>query len=142
MADPQGVALDRIRRCYASWMKVPDHAQPIRVRWYRVPDIAPGVVQTTQYGSSDFDERKDVNPPLGEQGGLRDPFNDWRDCGPPPWDTPPLRDCTDAAGPAWESYRLATNNWIGSGNVSRANGVWVLQNVGPCNPSGVEVARW
>ena len=132
MANPNGVAQDRIRRCYAAWMRVPDHPNPIRVRWYRVPDIAPGAVQTTLYSSSDFDERPDINPAVGEQGGLRDPFNDWRDCAPPPWDMPPLTDCNEALAPAWEQYRFRTNNWAGSGNVPLAAGDWVVSTHTPC----------
>ncbi len=91
MADPHGAPQDWIRRCYSSWMRVPDYAAPIRVRWYRVPEPPYNTPWGVgPYGSSDWDDGRSFNPPIGEQSTTRIPFVDWRDCTPPPFPPPPF----------------------------------------------------
>ncbi len=84
-ADPHGQWVDNIRNCYSSYMRVPEYPDPIRVRWYRVDDSAPELPGSTDYCSSNWDEDRTFDPPLGEQSTTRVPFTDWRDCSPPPW---------------------------------------------------------
>lgn len=67
-------------------MRLPDYADPIRVRWYRVPEPPANTLWGAgPYGSSDWDDDRSLDPPLGEQSTSRRPFVDWRDCTAPPW---------------------------------------------------------
>lgn len=84
-ANPQGQGLDYIRNCYSSWMRVPEYKNPIRVRWYKVADSAPDFPGSSDYVSSNYDDDRLFDPPLGEQSTTRNPFIDWRNCAPPPW---------------------------------------------------------
>lgn len=78
--------MDTTRNCYEAYMRVPEYEDPIRVRWYTVPRPAPGSYELTDYSSSDWDgDPKSDDPNLGEQSTTRNPFQDWRDCTPPPW---------------------------------------------------------
>jgi hypothetical protein len=66
-------------------MRVPEYQNPIRVQWYRVGDSAPALEGSSDYVSSNWDDDRTFNPPVGEQSTMRDPFRDWVDCTPPPW---------------------------------------------------------
>lgn len=69
-------------------MRVPDHDDPIRIRWWRPPEGTAWVPFGYVYTSSDWDEYPGLDPELGEQWGTRSPREDWRDCSPPPWNPP------------------------------------------------------
>src|SRR5262249_25846075 len=90
VADSLGMVQDTTRSCYESWMRVPDHPDPIRVRWYAVPNPGAGNYELTDFSSSDWDEDpKSSDPELGEQSTVRSPFEDWRSCSGPPFPPPP-----------------------------------------------------
>lgn len=103
--DPHGQAVDDIRRCYSSWMRVPEYADPIRVRWWRVPRGTGESSPLSLYVSSNFDETRDFDPPLGEQSTTRVPFADWEDCSPPPWKKPGCKHCL---GGSFDQYEVFT----------------------------------
>jgi hypothetical protein len=85
-------------------MNTPD-AGRIRVRWYVIPRPDPGVYTLGPYSSSDWDEDpKSLDPDVGEESTTRLPFDDWRDCCPPPWVDPPVNTCAFAKGPQWLIY--------------------------------------
>jgi len=83
---------------------VPEFTEPIRVRWYRLPDDAPRHPSPGVYTSSDWDLVPWDVEPLGERTALRHPHADWRDCSPPPWKLPGCKHCL--AG-SFDRYTLA-----------------------------------
>jgi hypothetical protein len=99
--------VDDLRRCYSAWMRVPEYADPIRVRWYRVPRGTSGDSPLSLYVSSNYDDLKDFDPPLGEQSSTRNPFKDWADCSPPPWKMPGCKLCL---GGSCDTYSVSTDS--------------------------------
>lgn len=61
-------------------MRVPEYPDPIQVRWYKVPPLRGAVLPLTDYSSSNWDEDRSYDPPLGEQSTLRMPYSDWVQC--------------------------------------------------------------
>lgn len=115
-------------------MHTPD-AGIIRVRWYAIPEPVPGVYDLGDYSSSNFDaDTYSYDPDIGEESSSRHPFQDWRDCSPPPWPFPDESDCTDAAGPLWSEYTFTASGFAGGGIPPNTNGAFTLSLQTPLAP--------
>lgn len=131
-ADPHGAFRDVMRSAYSSWMRVPEYADPIRVRWYFIPRPT-GIVLTDEYTSSNWDQDDSVaDPPTGEQSSLRSPRADWADGTPPPWDL--VCDCVNCPpGSPGTYYLTAPAIDVPASGVHAPGGVYTLHHVGPCS---------
>jgi microcystin-dependent protein len=119
--------MDVLRNCYEAWMRVPEYAEPIRIRWYKVPTPAPGSYELTDYCSSNYDsDPKSLDPGVGEQSSTRDPWRDWRDCSPPPWTK-----CDALPNGGCDAYVLVSPQQIAELHYT-ATGILYRDAVDPC----------
>lgn len=112
-------------------MRVSDHADPIRVRWYFVPRPVGQTVDAGVFTSSNWDQDdSELQPSLGEDG-IERYASDWRDGSPPPWDT--VCDCANCPPGSPGTYYLTTDGFTSNDHLHPVPpGAYALRHTAAC----------